>query len=250
MAQISIINDYLVVLLCYNTIHIYLYIILYMCDTMLLSLGRRGYHPQTRSSRKIFHHSSVWGRSTKRLRKLRKIDPTSPLVGKTSALAQPSLPPSLSVRTHHKFYKIRSFLHQKVLTFASEDPSPVVRKMSALDKPPPPWLRTSFMDGSFVYYLPNVYVSFIFSQITSLPPALPLNFGLNWSVNPTHITLTLCSKSGVAGQSLPDPVRVRIKNNSLASLIYDVVWPGHYITITPQKGRIEPEYESILSYLG
>jgi len=48
-----------------------------------------------------------------------------------SALAQP--PPSLSVRIHHKFRKIRSVLHQKVRTFASEEPLRLVRNMSALD---------------------------------------------------------------------------------------------------------------------
>jgi len=43
-------------------------------------------------------------------------------------------PPPLSVRTHHKFWKIQSFLHQKVRTSASV--FLLVRKMSALDKPP------------------------------------------------------------------------------------------------------------------
>jgi len=38
-----------------------------------------------------------------------------------SALAQPPSAP-LSVRTHHKFQKIRSILHQKVRTSASEEP--------------------------------------------------------------------------------------------------------------------------------
>jgi len=39
-------------------------------------------------------------------------------------------------------------LHQKVWTSASEEfPSPLVRKIFALDKPPLPWLRTSFMDS-------------------------------------------------------------------------------------------------------
>jgi len=61
-----------------------------------------------------------------------------PLVRKMSILAQPPL----SVRTKHKFRKIRSFLRQKVRTFASEE-----TPLSALDKPPPPRLRTSFMDG-------------------------------------------------------------------------------------------------------
>jgi len=53
----------------------------------------------------------------------KKIDPY-PLVRKMSALAQQ--PPPLSVRTHHKFRRIRSFLHQKVWTSASEEsPSPL-----------------------------------------------------------------------------------------------------------------------------
>jgi len=67
--------------------------------------------------------------------KSRKIDPL-PFVRKMSALTQPPL----SVQTHHKFQKIRSFLRQKVWTSASEDtpPFPLVRKMSAMDELLPP----------------------------------------------------------------------------------------------------------------
>jgi len=53
------------------------------------------------------------GRPHKILKKLTLF----PLVCKMSALAQPSL----SVWTHHKFRKFRSFLHQKVRTSASEE---------------------------------------------------------------------------------------------------------------------------------
>jgi len=50
-----------------------------------------------------------------------------------SVLAQSFL--SFSVRTHHKFQKILTFLHQQVRTSASEKPL-LVRKMSALDNLP------------------------------------------------------------------------------------------------------------------
>jgi len=54
--------------------------------------------------------------------KSRKID-LLPLCRKMSALAQwLNLP--LSVREHHKFRKIRSFLRKKVRKSASEEPSP------------------------------------------------------------------------------------------------------------------------------
>jgi len=48
----------------------------------------------------------------------------------------PHLP--LSVRTHHKFRKIRRVLHQQVRTSTSEEhPSPPIRKIPALDEPLP-----------------------------------------------------------------------------------------------------------------
>jgi len=44
----------------------------------------------------------------------------------------------LYVRTHHKFKKSDVFCTKKVRTSASEEPpSPFVRKMTTLDKPPP-----------------------------------------------------------------------------------------------------------------
>jgi len=45
------------------------------------------------------------------------------------------------------------FLRQKVRTFACEEPPPpLVHKMSALDKPPPLWLRVSFIDSLLEFY--------------------------------------------------------------------------------------------------
>jgi len=51
-------------------------------------------------------------------------------------------------RKPHETKAVWRVLHQKVWTSTSEEPpSSLLRKMSALDKLPPPWLRTSFMDG-------------------------------------------------------------------------------------------------------
>jgi len=59
-----------------------------------------------------------------------------------SALAQRPFPlEPLSVGHTINFEKIRRFLRQNVRTSASEE-LPFVRKMSALDKPPPSWLWT------------------------------------------------------------------------------------------------------------
>jgi len=51
-----------------------------------------------------------------------------------SALVQPPCP----CGHVYKFRKIRSFVHQNLRTFATENPLLLVRKVSALDKPPSP----------------------------------------------------------------------------------------------------------------
>jgi len=61
-----------------------------------------------------------------------------------SALAQP--PPTLSVRTHHKFRKIRCLLNQKVRTSTSEEPLPFLSAKCPHRTTPPTWLWTSFME--------------------------------------------------------------------------------------------------------
>lgn len=66
------------------------------------------------------------------------------------------------------------------------------------------------------------------------------SFALNWDVSPAHVTLaTPPSKTSFSATA--EASRVKIVNRSLASLVYDVVWPGHYLTITPNRGRVEPE---------
>jgi len=60
----------------------------------------------------------------------------TPLVRKMSVLTQPNDSTLIRADTQ-KFLKNLSFLDQKVRTSASAEP-PFVRKMSALDKPPPP----------------------------------------------------------------------------------------------------------------
>ena len=68
------------------------------------------------------------------------------------------------------------------------------------------------------------------------PPAAPA--GVSWDVEPTHVILKMTAE---CAQGTADPTRIKIKNRSLASLMFDVVWPGHYLTITPNRGRVEPE---------
>jgi len=69
----------------------------------------------------------------RRPHKTRKTDPL-PLSSKCPHRFNPSPTlPFLSVQTLYKFRKVRSFLHHKVRTSASEEP--LVRKMSALDNP-------------------------------------------------------------------------------------------------------------------
>jgi len=72
--------------------------------------------------------------------KSRKIDPLPPC---PQNVGTGSSPPPLSVRTYHKFRKIRSFLHQK-------------RKLSALDNPSPltaDVLYGRFLTGIFIWWI-------------------------------------------------------------------------------------------------
>ncbi|XP_078489393.1 centrosomal protein of 192 kDa [Ciona intestinalis] len=66
-------------------------------------------------------------------------------------------------------------------------------------------------------------------------------FTPNWEVTPTHITVEAPTQSGV-----PEATKVKIINKSHASMLFDIIWPGHYITITPNRGKVEPESVMIL----
>jgi len=71
-----------------------------------------------------------------------------PLIRKMSALSQSPTP--LSVRTHHIFRKILSFLHQKVRTSATEETSLSAKCPHWTNSFP--WLRTYFMDSPLLLY--------------------------------------------------------------------------------------------------
>jgi len=89
----------------------------------------------------------------------------SPLCFKMSALAQ--APPSLPVRTHHKFRNIRSFLHQKVRTSASKDPP-----LSAMDNPP----ECGRLLWTFAYSKLSLFTHYIVSMIKVVSDASTLQF--------------------------------------------------------------------------
>ncbi|XP_065485261.1 centrosomal protein of 192 kDa isoform X2 [Caloenas nicobarica] len=57
-----------------------------------------------------------------------------------------------------------------------------------------------------------------------------------WAVTPEYLTLTSPSISGTA-----DTEQVEIVNNSNRPLAFELSWPAHCLTITPQHGVIEPE---------
>ncbi|CAK8686434.1 unnamed protein product [Clavelina lepadiformis] len=67
-----------------------------------------------------------------------------------------------------------------------------------------------------------------------------------WDVSPTHITLDVPPPDLLGKLRTHDPVRVKIINRSVASLLYDVMWPGHYLTITPNRGCVEPESVAVV----
>ncbi|KFQ09231.1 Centrosomal protein of 192 kDa, partial [Leptosomus discolor] len=57
-----------------------------------------------------------------------------------------------------------------------------------------------------------------------------------WDVKPEYLTLTSPSISGTA-----DTGRVQVVNNSSRMLTFELSWPAHCLTITPQHGVIEAE---------
>uniref|UniRef100_A0A8C4XM27 Centrosomal protein 192 n=1 Tax=Falco tinnunculus TaxID=100819 RepID=A0A8C4XM27_FALTI len=60
----------------------------------------------------------------------------------------------------------------------------------------------------------------------------------NWTVNPEHLTLTFPSITGTG--------RVEVVNNSIKMLAFELSWPAHCLTITPQHGVIEPESSTVI----
>ncbi|CAM9266010.1 unnamed protein product [Bubo scandiacus] len=62
-----------------------------------------------------------------------------------------------------------------------------------------------------------------------------------WSVNPEYLTLTSPSISGTA-----DTGHVQIVNDSNRMLTFELSWPAHCLTITPQHGVIEPGSSTLI----
>uniref|UniRef100_A0A8C3SWP5 Centrosomal protein 192 n=1 Tax=Chelydra serpentina TaxID=8475 RepID=A0A8C3SWP5_CHESE len=57
-----------------------------------------------------------------------------------------------------------------------------------------------------------------------------------WAVQPEHLILTSPSISGTA-----ETGHIQIMNNCNRSLKFELSWPAHCLTITPQHGVVEPE---------
>ncbi|XP_069778568.1 centrosomal protein of 192 kDa isoform X2 [Narcine bancroftii] len=58
----------------------------------------------------------------------------------------------------------------------------------------------------------------------------------SWTVRPTHLILTVPPTDG----SVPTG-RVQIINHSTRSLTFELSWPAHSLTVTPQHGVVDPE---------
>ncbi|XP_070822984.1 centrosomal protein of 192 kDa [Chaetodon trifascialis] len=58
----------------------------------------------------------------------------------------------------------------------------------------------------------------------------------SWTVHPEQLVLTAPTINGVATTS-----QVQVRNNTSRELSFDLSWPAHCLTITPQHGVIEPQ---------
>ncbi|KAM9024220.1 centrosomal protein of 192 kDa isoform 1-T2 [Ara ararauna] len=62
-----------------------------------------------------------------------------------------------------------------------------------------------------------------------------------WAVKPEYLTLTSPSTGGTA-----DTGHVQIVNNSNRMLAFELSWPAHCLTVTPQHGVVEPESSTLI----
>ncbi|XP_027741153.1 centrosomal protein of 192 kDa [Empidonax traillii] len=62
-----------------------------------------------------------------------------------------------------------------------------------------------------------------------------------WAVKPDVLTLTSPSIGGTA-----DTRHVQVFNNSNRALTFELSWPAHCLTITPQHGVVEPESSALI----
>ncbi|XP_069813914.1 centrosomal protein of 192 kDa isoform X2 [Dendropsophus ebraccatus] len=62
-----------------------------------------------------------------------------------------------------------------------------------------------------------------------------------WTVKPEVLVLKAPSAGGIASTG-----HIQIENNSLKSLQFDLSWPAHCLTITPQHGNVEPQAHAVI----
>ncbi|XP_028921319.1 centrosomal protein of 192 kDa isoform X3 [Ornithorhynchus anatinus] len=62
-----------------------------------------------------------------------------------------------------------------------------------------------------------------------------------WTVSPEHLILTAPSTSSTVRTG-----HLQISNNSVRTLKFELSWPAHCLTITPQHGLIEPESQLVI----
>ncbi|XP_062896960.1 centrosomal protein of 192 kDa-like [Mobula hypostoma] len=61
----------------------------------------------------------------------------------------------------------------------------------------------------------------------------------SWTVRPKHLILTIPSVDGFAE-------RMQIINHSTRSLSFELSWPAHSLTVTPQHGVLDPESHMLI----
>ncbi|XP_016418921.1 centrosomal protein of 192 kDa isoform X3 [Sinocyclocheilus rhinocerous] len=112
--------------------------------------------------------------------------------------------------------------------------------------------HTSESDGSLLSglgssgrYISNVSLDVLPVKGPPLSPSEPvlkqteLNLENTWSIKPEQLVLTAPTINSVA-----DTRHVQILNRSNRELSFELSWPAHCLTITPQHGVIEPQYET------
>ncbi|CAH2284707.1 Hypothetical predicted protein [Pelobates cultripes] len=62
-----------------------------------------------------------------------------------------------------------------------------------------------------------------------------------WSVQPDYLVLTAPTISGIAGTG-----QIKLTNSSSRLLQFELSWPAHCLTITPQHGNVEPQSHIII----
>ncbi|XP_043116240.1 centrosomal protein of 192 kDa isoform X2 [Puntigrus tetrazona] len=96
--------------------------------------------------------------------------------------------------------------------------------------------------GSSGRYISNVSLDVLPVKgppLSSSEPVLKqteLNLENSWSIKPEQLVLTAPTINGAA-----DTRHVQILNRSNRELIFELSWPAHCLTITPQHGVIEPQ---------